>query len=231
MLSKGQKSAICTQKCKETSHIYSLKKSFFKVVHLSHSNSIVYTPIYGREGRKKVNVVFKKNNFSSVYCLKQFFESCTHAQADKKDVTQAPRVQQATPPPKSEGVVWASGDEYDEDYDVYEHLDKVPITMPPPLGPQDYMYNPHHCNVFYNAPQEHNTPSTEQLLASCSSAVTENNSSANQATIDNSVPPVPPSFLNSVISQGKSFEGIIPNEIKGIISNLPQEVDKDYSIS
>ena len=56
---------------------------------------------------------------------------------------------------KSHGVIWASGgDEYDENYDVYEHLDKVPITMPPSLGPQDYMYNPYRCNVIFNASQD-----------------------------------------------------------------------------
>ena len=50
---------------------------------------------------------------------------------------------------KSHGVIWASGgEEYDEDYDVYEHLDKVPITMPPPLGPKDFMYYPSQVAVF-----------------------------------------------------------------------------------
>ena len=166
--------------------------------------------------REKLNDVFNTNDFSPVYSLKQFFESCTHMQKDKKDVPRILKVKQEPLPLNSEGVIWAS--KGDEDFDVYEHLDTVPITMPPPLGPQDYMYNTYHCNVVYNAPQEDNTPSTEQLLASFSTAVTENNPSANKATVDDSVPPVPPSFLNSVISQGTSFEGIIPNEI-----NLPQD--------
>ena len=223
-LSKGHKSAMCTQKNRSISYVQF--KRIFQSCTLTHLNSTGVYPSCGREGKKKRNVVFNKNDFLHVYSLKQFFESCADMQVDEKDVTQALRVQQKPLPRKSKthGVIWASGgEEYDENYDVYEHLDKVPITMPPPLGPQDYMHNPHHCNVFYNAPQEHNTPSTEQLLASFSNAVTENNSSANKATIYNSVPPVPPSFLDSVISQGKSFEGIIPHEIKGIISNLPQD--------
>ena len=77
--------------------------------------------------------------------------------SDKKDVTQALRVQQKPLPTKSKshGVIWASGgEEYDENYDVYEHLDKVPITMPPPLGPQDYTYTPYRCSGIFNAHQD-----------------------------------------------------------------------------
>ena len=133
---KSHKSAVHAQNEKETSPIYNLKE-FFRSC-----------------GEKEKQYTSQQYNYSHVFSLSQFFESCTHAQVDKKDVTQALRVQQATPPHKSEGVVWASGGDYDEDYDVYEHLDKVPITMPPPLGPQDYMYNPYRCNVVFNAPQD-----------------------------------------------------------------------------
>ena len=72
LLSKGQKSAICTQKCKETSHIYNLKE-FFQNCALTHLNSMVYTPINGREGREKLKVLFNKNDFSHVYSLRTVF--------------------------------------------------------------------------------------------------------------------------------------------------------------
>ena len=41
--------------------------------------------------------------------------------------------------------------------------------------------------------------------------------------INDSIPPIPPSFQNSVTSQGKKFESIIPQEIKEIISGLPHD--------
>ena len=81
----------------------------------------------------------------------------TNMREANKNVAKDSKLRQEPLPSKSKshGVIWASGgDEYDEDYDVYEHLDKVPITMPPPLGPQDYMYNPYRCNVIFNASQD-----------------------------------------------------------------------------
>ena len=77
-------------------------------------------------------------------------------EADKNVAKESKLIQEPLPTKsKSHGVIWASGgEEYDENYDVYEHLDKVPITMPPPLGPQDYTYTPYRCNVNFNASQD-----------------------------------------------------------------------------
>ena len=91
----------------------------------------------------------------------------TNMREANKNVAKDSKLRQEPLPSKSKshGVIWASGgEEYDENYDVYEHLDKVPITMPPPFGPLDYMYYPHNCNVFYATPQEKNTPSRGPLV-------------------------------------------------------------------
>ena len=114
------------------------------------------------------------------------------------------------------------GEEYDENYDVYEHLDKVPITMPPPLGPLDYMYYPHSCNVFYATPQEKNTPSGDPLLTSLTMGITENNPNMSKTSATDSLPLVPPSFQDSVITLAEEFLKLIPGEINEIVSNLPE---------
>ena len=75
----------------------------------------------------------------------------TNMREANKNVAKHSELEQEPLPSKSKshGVIWASGgEEYDEDYDVYEHLDKVPITMPPPLGPKDFMYYPSQVTVF-----------------------------------------------------------------------------------
>ena len=70
--------------------------------------------------------------------------------ANKNVAMDSQQIQEPLPTKsKTHGVIWASGgEEYDEDYDVYEHLDKVPITMPPPLGQEDFMYYPSQVTVF-----------------------------------------------------------------------------------
>ena len=82
---------------------------------------------------------------------------------------------------------------------------------------------PGHFNVIYAAPQESNSHPNEKVLASSPTGVTKINPSVNKPTGDKSIPPVTPSFLVSVLSQGESFEGIIPKEIKDIIHNMPHD--------
>ena len=92
------------------------------------------------------------------------------------------------------------------------------------------MYTPSHCNVIYSAPQESDSPQIEQLMTSFSTSTIENSpSNVHKIMVDNSAPPIPPSFLNSVTSQGKSFEGIIPTEIKEIIFNMPHDTGQKLS--
>ena len=149
----------------------------------------------------------------------------TNMQEANKNVAKDSKLRQEPLPSKSKshGVIWASGgEEYDENYDVYEHLDKVPITMPPSLGPLDYMYYPHSSNVFYAIPQETNTPSRDPLLTSLTSGITENNPNMSKTSATDSLPLVPPSFQNSVITLAEEFLKLIPVEINEIVSNLPE---------
>ena len=41
----------------------------------------------------------------------------------------------------------------DEEYDIRDHLDTVPLQYPEPLNCEDYMYYPSHCGVIFNASQ------------------------------------------------------------------------------
>ena len=108
--------------------------------------------------------VTNKNGDVKAYVLEEGTAVGTDVRKANKNVAMVSQQKQKPLPTKSKthGVIWASGgEEYDENYDVYEHLDKVPITMPPSLGPPDYMYNPYRCNVIFNAPQDStNLPST-----------------------------------------------------------------------
>ena len=62
----------------------------------------------------------------------------TNMREADKNVAKDSKLRQEPLPSKSKshGVIWASGgEEYDENYDVYEHLDKVPYyhaTTPRP---------------------------------------------------------------------------------------------------
>ena len=46
-----------------------------------------------------------------------------------------------------EAIVEDVCEESDDEYDVYDHLDTVPIKMPTPLSWQDYMYTPTQISV------------------------------------------------------------------------------------
>ena len=125
---------------------------FIEQVLRKNKKGSIVACMYKKEAKEKATIdALPKKDFSHVYNLKKFFESCANTQVDPKEVTQAHLVKQEPLPSKSKshGVIWASGgEEYDEDYDVYEHLDKVPITMPPPLSPEDFMYYPSQVTVF-----------------------------------------------------------------------------------
>ena len=170
--------------------------------------------------RPKVSPKIKKSrkhfhDYSQVYDLCQFFESCTVSPPSPTDSVELEvRV----------GKVEKVFSENEYDYDVYDHLDTVPIPMPEPLSWKDYIYYPNHCNVIYAAPQESNSPQMEKLLTSLSTSVAENiPNNVYNTMINDSIPHIPPSFQNSVTSQGKKFESIIPQEIKEIISSLPHD--------
>ena len=95
--------------------------------------------------------VTNKNGDIKAYVLEEGAAVGTEVRKANKNVAIDSQQKQEPLPTRSKthGVIWASGgEEYDEDYDVYEHLDKVPVTMPPPLGPEDFMYYPSQLTVF-----------------------------------------------------------------------------------
>ena len=79
--------------------------------------------------------------------------------------------------------------------------------------------------LIYSAPQENHSPSIQQLLSSCHVA-SENSHNASNRNVNDSVPPIPPSFQNSVVAQTEKFLELIPTEINEIISKLPEDSRK-----
>ena len=131
MLSKGHKSAIYTQNEKETTSMYSLKE-FFKSCECRVK--CLKTEVKG---------FHQEVDFSQVYNLKQFFKSCNYSLV--------PQYSQVETVSQCENGVKAS--DSDEEYDIRDHLDTVPLQYPEPLNCEDYMYYPSHCGVIFNASQ------------------------------------------------------------------------------
>ena len=78
------------------------------------------------------------HDYSQVYDLHQFFESCTTSPSSHTGVSELA---------VTEVSLEELYDESEEDYNVYDHLDTVPIKMPTPLSWQDYMYTPTQISV------------------------------------------------------------------------------------
>ena len=131
MLSKGHKSATYTQNEKETTSMYSLKE-FFKSCECRVK--CLKTEVKG---------FHQEVDFSQVYNLKQFFKSCNYSLV--------PQYSQVETVSQCENGVKAS--DSDEEYDIRDHLDTVPLQYPEPLNCEDYMYYPSHCGVIFNASQ------------------------------------------------------------------------------
>ena len=183
-----------------------------------------------------------KADCTHVYSLKKFFKSCEKGYVEGPKVAESVYVVDFDPTYPQEGAKYVY-DPYttftmslpensrinkcdsDDGYDIRDHLDTVPIPMREPLNWKDYMYHPNHCKVIYASPQKSNSPPTEPPWTSLpTSSVIENNpNNVHNTIINDSIPPIPPSFQNSVTSQGKKLESIIPQEIKEIISSLPHD--------
>ena len=94
-------------------------------------------------GRPNVSPKIKKScrhfhDYSQLYDLRQFFESCTTSTSSHTGVSELEVTEE-----RLEELY----DESEEDYNVYDHLDTVPIKMPTPLSWQDYMYTPTQISV------------------------------------------------------------------------------------
>ena len=192
---------------------------FYKKGKSTEGRISVYPPTnVSTVSRPNVSPKIKKrykhsHDYSHVYNLRQFFETCA--------VTFSSPLGSVESKVKEE-IVKEVGNENDDDYDIRDHLDTVPIPMPKPLNWKDYVYRSNNCNVIYDAPQGNNTSSVNQLLASFTTGITENNPNVSKTTVAGSVPPVPPSFQDSVSTLAEEFLKLIPVEINGIISNLPE---------
>ena len=116
----------------------------------------------------------------------------------------------------------------DDDYDIRDHLDTVPIPTPEPLSWKDYMYTPSHCNVIYSAPQESDSPQIEQLMTSFSTSTIENSpSNVHKIMVDNSAPPIPPSFSTSNTSLQFSTSKLLVDKLIQENKELKQQLQKE----
>ena len=147
---KGEKKVCCLQrgstmlfmfkciKCAVYTMIY-FKKKRSTDVQISVCPHTDGSPVSSPSVHSKVKKSSKcSHDYSHVYNLRQFFESCTVTFSSPLCVVESGI---------KEEIVEDVCDESDDEYDVYDHLDTVPIKMPTPLSWQDYMYTPTQISV------------------------------------------------------------------------------------
>ena len=112
-----------------------------------------------------LHVLQNKVDYTHVYSLKKFFKSCVKGNVEGPEVAASVYVADVDPTYPQEGGKYVYNPcptfatslpgnckinecDSDDDYDIRDHLDTVPIPMPEPLNWKDYMYHPNHCNVL-----------------------------------------------------------------------------------